>query len=56
MHGMYHRMNESGTIDVASLVVDPLEGHQRPHWSKLHHLNCVQAGYVVGQSTVRQLL
>lgn len=33
-----------------------LEGHGRLHGYKLHHLNCIQAGYVVIQSTVRHLL
>lgn len=36
--------------------MDQLEGHGRLHGYKFHHLNCIQAGYVVTQSTVRHLL
>ncbi|KAL3983607.1 DnaJ-like proiein [Sarotherodon galilaeus] len=54
--GLYRRKNESDPIEVAGFLIDQLEGHGRLHGYKLHHLNCIQAGYVVTQSTVRHLL
>nr|XP_017208764.1 uncharacterized protein zmp:0000000984 [Danio rerio] len=54
--GLYRRKNESDPMEVAAFLIDQLEGHGRLHGYKLHHLNCIQAGYVVTQSTVRHLL
>lgn len=54
--GLYRRKNESDPIDVASFLIDQLDGHGRLHGYKFHHLNCIQAGFVVTQSTVRHLL
>ncbi|XP_063076248.1 uncharacterized protein LOC134466278 isoform X1 [Engraulis encrasicolus] len=54
--GLYRRKNESDPLDVASFLIDQLRGHGRLHGYKFHHLNCIQAGYVVTQSTVRHLL
>lgn len=39
-----------------SFIIDQLEGHQRLNGYKLLHISCIQAGYVVPQSTVRHLL
>lgn len=49
--GLYRRKTESDTIDVASFLSDQPEGHQRLQWSKLHHLNCIEAGHVVAHKT-----
>ena len=54
--GLLRRKNESDPLEVASFLIDQLEGHGRLHGYKLHHLDCIQAGYVVTQSTVRHLL
>lgn len=44
MHGLYRRKNESDTIDIVSFLTDQLEGLWR-----LHHLNWIQAGYIVAK-------
>ena len=54
--GLYRRKNESDPLEVASFLIDQLGGHGRLHGYKFHHLNCIQAGYVVTQSTVRHLI
>lgn len=54
--GLYRRKNESDPLEVASFLIDKLDGHGRHHGYKLHHLSCIQAGYVVTQTTVRLLL
>lgn len=53
--GLYCRNNEHYTIDVVSFLNDQLMRHQRLIVYKLHHLCCVQAGYVITRSTVRHL-
>lgn len=54
--GLYCRKNESDTINVASFLIDQLEGHRWLYGYKLHDLNSIQAGYIVAKSTVRHLL
>lgn len=54
--GLYFGKNKSDTVDIASFLIDQLEGHQRLHGCKLYHYNCIQADYVVTQSTVKNLL
>lgn len=54
--GLYRRKNQSDLLEVASFLVDQLQGHRRLNGYKLHHLNCIQSGYVVTQCTVRHLL
>ncbi|XP_070410032.1 uncharacterized protein [Nothobranchius furzeri] len=54
--GLYRRKNDSDPLEVAAFLIDQLQGYGRLHGYKLHHLNCIQAGYVVTQSTVRHLL
>lgn len=54
--GLYRMKNESNPQAVASFLIDQLEGHGRFHGYRLHHLCCIQAGYVVTQRTVRHLL
>jgi len=54
--GLYRRKNESDPLEVASFLIDQLEGHGRLYGYKLHHLTCIQAGFVVTQNTVRHLL
>ncbi|KAK7904901.1 hypothetical protein WMY93_017508 [Mugilogobius chulae] len=45
-----------GPLDVAAFLIDQLDGHKKMYGYKLHHLNCIQAGFVVTQNTVRHLL
>ena len=54
--GLYRRKNESDPLEVAAFLIDQLDGHGRLNGYKFHHLNCIQAGCVVTQSTVRHLL
>ena len=54
--GLYRRKNESDPLEGASFLNDQLEGHGKLTGYKLHHLNCIQARYVLTQSTVRHLL
>lgn len=53
---LYSRSDESDTTDVALFLIDQREEQQRLHECKLHHLHCIQDGYVVAQSTIRHLL
>ncbi|KAK7886541.1 hypothetical protein WMY93_026162 [Mugilogobius chulae] len=54
--GLYRRKNQSDPLDVAAFLIDQLDGHKKMYGYKLHHLNCIQAGFVVTQNTVRHLL
>ncbi|KAG2470838.1 TM6S1 protein, partial [Polypterus senegalus] len=49
--GLHRRKNQSDILEVASFLIDQLEGHGRLHGYKLHHLSCIQAGHVVTQTT-----
>lgn len=45
-----HKNNESDTIDVSLYLLDQLHG------SKLHHLYCIQARYVVTEKKRETIL
>lgn len=47
MHGIVPKAGriKSDTIGVPSFATDQPEGHQRFHGCKLHHCDCIQAGY-----------
>lgn len=51
----YRRKNESDTNDVASILINRLEGHQWLHGYKLDQLHCIQAEYIATHSAVRPL-
>lgn len=54
--GLYRRKNQSDPVELAAFLFDQLDSHKRLYGYRLHHLSCLQSGFVVTQNTVRNIL
>jgi len=54
--GLYRRKNKTDILDVALFLTHQTDVCGSNDGYKLHHLNCIQEGYIVTQDTVRRLL
>ncbi|KAG1941675.1 hypothetical protein F2P79_016065 [Pimephales promelas] len=53
---LFRRKEHSDLLDIAVFFQDQLNRYGMLHGYKMMHLKCIQAGYVVTQETIRQLL